>query len=201
LNSRLQTDEKNPVRIYYEDFDSNGSIDPLMTFSVIGEEYPFFSRDELAAQMYKKKALFPTHEVFSKAKIQDILTAEELEKAKVVEAQTLETKMYTVKNGVFEEIPLPTLVQSSPIQVISSLNTTGGYDLLLLGNQENARLKIGRIDTNPGWRLHKNPEGTWEVIDPNQTGLYLRSNVSSVVEIDGVIWIGVPNDGVYKYEY
>src|SRR5690606_9749558 len=100
-----------------------------------------------------------------------------------------------------EEIRLPTIVQSSPIQSVTSLMSSKGFDLLLLGNQENARLKIGRMDANPGWRLHKGPEGNWDLIDPNQTGLYLRSNVTSVVEIDKVIWIGVPNDGVYKYAY
>ncbi|MEB2775449.1 VCBS repeat-containing protein [Algoriphagus sp. D3-2-R+10] len=201
LNSRLQTDDVNPVRVYFEDFDSNGSIDPLMTFPVMGEEYPFFSRDELAAQMYKKKALFPTHEAFSKATIQDILTPQELEKAKVIEAQILETKMYTLKNGVFEEVILPILIQSSPIQAIAALNASKGFDLLLLGNQENARLKIGKMDANPGWLLHKNDQGIWGVVTPNRTGLQLRSNVSSAVNIGNTLWVGIPSVGVYKFGY
>ncbi|MEB2780105.1 VCBS repeat-containing protein [Algoriphagus sp. C2-6-M1] len=201
LNSRLQTDEDNPVRVYFEDFDSNGSIDPLMTFPVMGEEYPFFSRDELAAQLYKKKALFPTHDAFSKAKIQDILTAQELEKAKIIEAQILETKMYTLKNEIFEEVSLPILIQSSPIQSIAALNASKGFDLLLLGNRENARLKIGKIDANPGWILHKNDQGIWEVIAPNKTGLQLRSNVSSAVNIGNTLWVGIPSVGVYKFGY
>jgi hypothetical protein len=201
LNSRLQTDSNNPVRVYFEDFDNNGSIDPLMTFPVMGEEYPFFSRDELAAQMYKKKALFPTYEAFSKAKIKDILTPAEMEKAKKVEAQVLETKMYSLKNGAFQDVYLPTLVQSSPIQAIAALKSSSGFDLLLLGNQENTRLKIGRIDANPGWRLHKSSDGAWKLVDIRKTGLSLRSNVNSVLEIDNTLWIGVPNDGVYKYGY
>ncbi|TXE03427.1 VCBS repeat-containing protein [Algoriphagus aquimarinus] len=201
LNSRLQTDANNPVRIYFEDFDTNGSIDPLMTFPVMGEEYPFFSRDELAAQLYKKKALFPTHEKFSKAKIQDILTPQELEKARKIEVQTLETKMYTLRNGVFEEVSLPILVQSSPIQAIAALKSAQGFDLLLLGNQENARLKIGRLDANPGWLLHKNSQGKWDLVEPNKAGIQLRSNISAVVTIGNLIWIGVPNDGVFKYAY
>lgn len=201
LNSRLQTDAENPVRIYFEDFDSNGSVDPLMTFPVMGEEYPFFSRDELAAQMYKKKVLFPSHEAFSKAKIQDILTAEELEKAMVINSGSLKTMMYTLKNKVFEEVNLPTLVQSSPIQAITALNSSNGFDILLLGNQGNARLKIGRIDTNPGWRLRKDSDGVWKIEELNKTGLYLRSKVTGVLEIDNTLWIGVPNDGVHKYSY
>lgn len=201
LNTRLQTDKKNPVRVYFEDFDSNGSVDPLMTFPVMGVEFPFFSRDELAAQMYKKKMLFPTHGLFSKAKIEDILTAEELVKAQKVEAQTLETKMYTLKLGVFEEVELPPLVQSSPIQSISAIKKSKSLDLLMLGNQENARLKIGRIDANPGWLLRKDENGNWSVFDPLFSDLNLRKNVSSSITIENELWIGVPNNGVYKYWY
>lgn len=201
LNSRLRTDTENPVRIYFGDFDSNGSIDPLMTFPVMGEEYPFFSRDELAAQMYKKKALFANHEAFSKAKIQDILGEEELKKASVVKAQSLETKMYTLKSGLFEEVPLPMLVQSSPVQAVTAIKSSKGFDLLLFGNQENARLKIGKIDANPGWVLGMNDQGAWEGKALDQTPLYLRSNVSSAVTIEKAVWIGVPNKGVIKYGY
>ncbi|MEP0713066.1 MAG: VCBS repeat-containing protein, partial [Algoriphagus sp.] len=201
LNSRLQTDENTPVRIYFEDFDNNGSIDPLMTFPVMGEEFPFFSRDELAAQLYKKKALFPTHEAFSQAKIKDILTQDELEKAKVIEAQTLETKLYTLKNGAFEEVAIPALVQSSPVQAVNALKKDSGYDLILLGNQLNARLKIGRIDANPGWILRKGEDGNWRLLDRELVGLDLRSNVSSTLNDDTILWVGVPNEGVYRYLY
>ncbi|WP_425639156.1 VCBS repeat-containing protein [Algoriphagus yeomjeoni] len=201
LNSRLQTDAENPVRIYFEDFDSNGSVDPLMTFPVMGEEFPFFSRDELAAQMYKKKALFPSHEVFSKAKIQDILTAEELEKANKVEAQNLETKMFTLKNGLFEEIALPTIVQASPIQAINALKKGAGYDLIFLGNQLEARLKIGRIDANPGWVIRKSEDGNWKVLDRKFNGMDLKSNVSSSLNFNNTLWIGIPNKGAFRYLY
>ncbi|RAI91526.1 VCBS repeat-containing protein [Algoriphagus yeomjeoni] len=201
LNSRLQTDAENPVRIYFEDFDSNGSVDPLMTFPVMGEEFPFFSRDELAAQMYKKKALFPSHEAFSKAKIQDILAAEELEKANKVEAQNLETKMFTLKNGLFEEIALPTIVQASPIQAINALKKGSGYDLIFLGNQLEARLKIGRIDANQGWVLRKSEDGNWKVLDRKYNGMDLKSNVSSSLNFDNTLWIGIPNKGAFRYLY
>tara|TARA_R110002012_G_scaffold263161_2_gene445731 strand:- start:14199 stop:17426 length:3228 start_codon:yes stop_codon:yes gene_type:complete len=201
LNSRLQTDQQNPVRIYYEDFDNNGSVDPLMTFPVMGEEFPFFSRDELAAQMYKKKVLFSSHEAFSKAKIEDILTAEELDKAKVLKVQSLETKMYTLKNNVFEEVNLPTMVQSSPVQAISAIKKPKGVDLLLLGNQEYARLKIGRIDANPGWQLRKDEKGNWNILKPMYSDLKLRNNVSSSLTIGNKLWVGVPNRGVFNYAY
>ncbi|WP_332910437.1 VCBS repeat-containing protein [Algoriphagus boritolerans] len=58
LNSRLKTTQEVPLRIYFADFDENGSVDPIVTLPVQGKEYPLLSRDELAGQMYRKKALF-----------------------------------------------------------------------------------------------------------------------------------------------
>lgn len=198
LNSRLQTDEDDPVRIYYEDFDGNGSVDPLMTFPVMGEEYPFFSRDELAAQMYKKKGLFTTHEAFSKAKISDILTEEELNKARTIAAQTLKTQMFTWTNGKFEEMELPVLVQSSPIQAIAALKAERGFELMLLGNQLNTRLKLGRMDANPGWVLQRSEAGKWEIADVLEMGLELRSNITDAWSHNNVVWVAQSNSGIFK---
>jgi len=201
LNSRLQSDEQKPVRIYYSDFDRNGSVDPLMTFPVKGEEYPFFSRDELASQLYRKKALFPSYKAFSQAKIEDILTPDELAEAKLLEAEELRTVFYTMKNGVFVEVPLPEIVQASPVHSINALESENGVDLVLLGNQLNTRLKIGRIDANPGWVLRKSKSGTWEVLDPASTGLQVKENVSSTLTFGKSFWFGVPNEGVFRYNY
>lgn len=201
LNSRLQTDEDDPVRVYFHDFDGNGSVDPLMTFPVMEEEFPFFSRDELAAQLYKKKGLFTSHEAFSKAKIEDILSIEEMEKAEIVQAQDLQTQMFTLRNGVFEEVQLPVMVQSSPIQAIAPLKAKNGYGLLLLGNQENARLKLGKIDANPGWLIQKNEAGIWEIADTQRMGLDIRSNVTDTWSNENSVWIAKPNNGVERFEF
>ncbi len=201
LNSRLKTDEDDPVRVYFYDFDGNGSVDPLMTFPVMGEEFPFFSRDELVSQMYKKKGLFTSHEAFSKAKITDILSPAELKKAEIVYVQDLKTRMYTLKDGQFEEVELPVLVQSSPIQAIATLKAEKGFDLLLLGNQENARLKLGKIDSNPGWVLQKKDIGNWEISDLQSLGLHLRSNVSDAWSIENAVWVAKPNVGISKFGF
>lgn len=198
LNSRLQTDEKTPVRVYYEDFDGNGSIDPLMTFSVMGEEFPFFSRDELASQLYKKKGLFTSHEAFSKAKISDILTENELKKATILEAQNLKTQMFTLLDGKFQEVQLPVLVQSSPIQAIAALKAEKGFELMLLGNQENARLKLGRLDANPGWVLYKNDSGFWEIADVREMGLKIRTNITDAWSHENVVWVSQSNSEILK---
>ncbi len=201
LNSRLQTTSKLPLKVYYADFDENGSVDPLMSFPVQGKEFPFFSRDELAAQMYRKKAAFPTHADFSEAVIEDILTEKELESAKIIQAETLKSRFFSLQDGVFEEIELPPLVQLSSIYSISSFpnDETASKSLILLGNQSASRLKIGRMDADPGLILRKNTNEKWEVVPFGETGLEINGDVRSSLFMGDEFWVGMSPSGIKKY--
>lgn len=198
LNSRLKTEAEIPVRVYFADFDENGSVDPLMTFPVQGVEYPFLSRDELAGQLYRKKAQFDTYERFSKALITDVLNEAELSKATIITAETLETQLFTLKNGRFESVTLPMEVQFSPVNTsVSILHKQGEKKVLLLGNLENARLKIGKIEANSGLILALDSlSGTWKARSAAQSGLGLKGEVTSAKKVDDLVWIGIRNWGL-----
>lgn len=202
LNSRLQTTAEIPVKVYFEDFDKNGSVDPLMSIPINGKEYPFFGRDELAAQMYRKKVLFPTYESFSEASMADILTTGELEISRILQAETLESAFYTLRNGVFESIELPRMVQISPVYSISSLATqaVGTKSLLLFGNQSASRLKIGKLDANPGLLLQKNDQQNWEVVAFPKIGLKLQEDVRSSLVLDSNLWVGLSPPKILKFK-
>src|SRR5205085_3621987 len=47
LNTRLKASEKEPVRMYYYDFDGNGKKDLVMTYYLQGKEIPFVSKEQL----------------------------------------------------------------------------------------------------------------------------------------------------------
>jgi hypothetical protein len=198
LNSRLSTTAEIPLRVYFADFDKNGSLDPLMTFPIQGREVPFLSRDELAAQMYRKKALFTTHESFSEAGITDILSSEEISEAVVLQAETLETQLFTLKNGKFDAIPLPREVQYAPVNsAISLRDDVGKKELLLLGNVENSRLKLGPITANHGLLLKMNPTHlSWQAVPQSRSGLKLLGEVTSVVNVGDLTWVGARNQGI-----
>ena len=59
LNSRLKASEKEPVRLYYYDFDGNGKKDQILSYYLEGRELPFANKEELEKQMPgSKKEIF-----------------------------------------------------------------------------------------------------------------------------------------------
>jgi hypothetical protein len=201
LNSRIQTTADVPVRLYYADFDNNGSVDPLMTFAVQGRETPFLSRDELAGQMYRKKAAFPTHEQFSTAEIREILTPEELSQAKILTAETLETQLFHLRNGKFEGVSLPSSVQYAPIHAVVPLTGRKGQkELILFGNKDYPRLKIGKIDANKGLLLEFDSTSQSLVAVPQVTsGFNLEGEVTAARLVGDRLWIGSREHGLRSF--
>ena len=67
LNSRLKATEKEPVRLYYNDFDDNGKKEQVLTYYLDGRELPFANKDELEKQMPNLKKKYLYAEDFAKA--------------------------------------------------------------------------------------------------------------------------------------
>ena len=51
LNTQFKASEKEPLEMYYKDFDNNGSVDPIFSFYIQGQRYPYLTRDELLGQL------------------------------------------------------------------------------------------------------------------------------------------------------
>lgn len=202
LNSRLKTEPGRPVRLYFADFDQNGSVDPLMAFPVQGREAPFLSRDELAGQMYRKKALFTTHESFSTAGMAEILSPGEISQAEIITAETLETQLFTLEAGRFKSVPLPAQAQYAPINaVVSVTGSSGRKELLLLGNLEHPRLKIGPLDANHGLLLELDPgKKAWRAVSQLESGWNLSGQITSAQKLGTEVWIGIRNRGLKALE-
>jgi enediyne biosynthesis protein E4 len=46
-NSKLFAGKDGPLKLYVKDFDFNGSIEQIMTYTINGKEYPFLGKDQL----------------------------------------------------------------------------------------------------------------------------------------------------------
>ncbi|MFT5909548.1 MAG: hypothetical protein ACI9XO_001063 [Paraglaciecola sp.] len=180
-NTQLTASIQEPLQLYYDDFDANGSIDPLLCYFVDGQSYPFVSRDDLLGQLpyLKKKFLF--FKDYAKAQIQDILTPTQLEASKKLEVTTLATTYFDNQNGQFIAKALPVEAQIAPVQTIQSLGVNGDkhLDLILAGNQFNNRVKLGRMDSNHGMVFMDNGKGNFELVPANQTGIYFEGVVQN----------------------
>ena len=202
LNSQLKATEKEPVELFYKDFDDNGSVDPILCLYNKHKSYPYITRDELLDQLSIMRNRFPDYKSYAEATLKDIFTSDELKGATRLEANTLKTMLFIGDvNHKFQEKELPIEVQESPVFTLTSLDfdKDGKKDLLIAGNINHARLKFGKYDANYGLLLRGDGQGQFSTVPQQQAGLRLKGDVRSVLLIKNDVVFGVNQQALKAY--
>ena len=206
LNTQFHSSEKEPLQLYYKDFDGNGSIDPIFCYYINGVSYPANSRDDLADQLPMIKKKFLEYRQYADATINDIFTPDELKDAKVLSGSEQST-LYLQNDGEkgFSKKPLPIEAQYAPVYAVVSLdaNKDGKKDLLLAGNNSWTRIKYGRYSANHGILLIGDGKGNFSYVPQAHSGLNVRGDVRSMLQIKtgpatSIFW-GMNNAPVISY--
>lgn len=185
LNSQLKASEEFPLKLYSADFDQNGSIDPIFESQIGNGLFPFASRDELLDQMVSMRSKFTDYASYSKAKLTDLFSTAELESAQKLEINTLQSYYFENTGNRFKAHSLPKEAQYFPIYAIqvTDLNQDGIQDLILGGNQSQARIRIGKIDAGLGLVLLGKGNGEFRTLSHEESGIALQKDIKSIVEI------------------
>ena len=205
-NSQLKTKEGKPLELYYSDFDENGSIDPVLNCYILGEPYPFASRDEMLNQIYALRQKFTTYEAYSEAQINDIFSNSELKNAQKLEANYLKSIYLKNENGELLPRPLPTEAQFSPVYAIHPFdyNQDGNLDFILAGNQSAIRIRLGVMDSNYGQLYLGDGEGNFDYVPQRRSGLKLKGDVKSLrtIKIKDQVYLiaGINRKGIDAYK-
>jgi hypothetical protein len=143
------------------------------------------SRDEITDQIVSLRQRFPTYDSYSDASIIDIFNEQQLQSAKKLEANFFETVWFENKNGVFVKHSLPVQANYAPVYAIGigDYNNDGKTDLLLAGNIEQARIKIGKIDANYGVLLTGDGKGNFTYMPQPLSGLNVKGCVRSITSL------------------
>ncbi len=204
LNSQCKASWQEPAELYYNDFDQNGTIDPILCFYIQGKSYPYLTRDELLEQITAKRKLFTNYESYANATLHDIFDAKELEGAKKLVANDFKTSYFSMSSqGKFIEKSLPLAVQFSPIHAIKviDVNKDGTKDLILAGNQNITRLKMGKYDANYGMVLQGNGKGDFTYLSQKTTGLKLKGDVRSIIQLNQSLIFGINQVAAKAYRF
>ena len=166
LNSKLKASPEFPLTLYREDFDQNGSVEPLVTYFHQGVETPFASKDELGKQMPFLNKKFRTYREFALASLEELFGAEALNNADRKQVVELASCVFLNQGGgSFEKMPLHTMAQTSVVYDIMPEDVDGdGYrDLILTGNLFEVSTQLGRMDAFHGLVLLNAGSGsfTW----------------------------------------
>jgi hypothetical protein len=187
LNNQFTASEKEPLQLYYKDFDGNGIVDPIFCYFINGHSYPAASRDDLTGQVPMLKKKFITYSSYADAGIRDLFTDDQLKDAKMLKAECLSTVWLENKgNAGFEKRELPLEVQYAPVYALDTIdiNHDGKIDLLFAGNNAWTRIRFGRYRANHGIALLGDGQGHFSVVDQTKTGLKLREDVRGIMHLN-----------------
>lgn len=202
-NTQFKVSEAEPAELYFKDFDDNGSIDPIFCFYIQGKSYPYVTRDELLWQQGRFRSRFTSYESYSNTTLTDIFPEHELKDARHLEANYMETALFLSQaDGKFAVTPLPVQAQYSPVYAIRVLdaNADGNADILLCGNNSHTKLRLGKFDANYGILLTGDGRGNFKYVNQLISGLDLRGDVRSVLQVDDKLLFGINQGAVVSYQ-
>jgi len=206
LNSILRASEKEPVTMYLNDFDKNGTLDPVICSYENGISYPVASLDELTAQIAGLDKKYQKYSDFGGQTAVDIFGKDVLDKSVVKKAVTLESALFINNgNGTFTIRKLPVYAQFSPVRdiIVNDFNGDGMADLLLVGNDYTVRPSYGRYDASYGWYLEGENGPEFKTLLPSESGFSVKGDArkTRMITVSGkkYVLIAVNNDSIMTF--
>ncbi|MEY4628826.1 MAG: hypothetical protein RLZZ595_1152, partial [Bacteroidota bacterium] len=194
-NSRLKATAKQPVSMYFNDFDGNGIQEQVVTYYLGDKEICFAVKSDLERQMPVLKKKFLYAEDFAKASLEEIFTKEKLQSATKWTAIEMRSMVLVNEgNEKFKAVPLPWQVQLSPMRtaIAKDLNQDGLMDLVLAGNFYENNVQLGRNDADFGSVLIN--QGGAKFVYQNIPGLSIKGQVRKLQDDQEKIWVIRNND-------
>lgn len=136
LNSKFKASARKPMRMYYSDFDENGTTETIVAVERDGEYFPLDNFDLIASQIVSLKKKFLTYESFAGKPIEEIFSDTQLSKAKIHEVSELASGYLLNENGKFRFVRFNDQLQLAPIfaQLAYDFDGDGKREMLLAGN-------------------------------------------------------------------
>lgn len=204
-NMSYKASSTNPMKLFINDFDNNGTIEQIATRSINNKDIPVNLKQELAKQIpsIKKKNLSYTD--YSKKSFQELF-AQDIVDNSIQKMVTIQESVVAVNkgNGKFDVKVLPKEVQFSCVNTIcvTDVNKDGILDLILGGNQYEFKPQFSRLDANYGSVLLGSKNGTFSWLPYKKSGFFIKGEVKHVKTIKNknntISIIAVVNDNTPK---
>lgn len=203
LNTQFQATEKEPLEMYYKDFDNNGSTDPVFSFYIQGKHYPYLTRDELLGQLPTMRKRFSDFKSYADVTMEELFQGHELKAAGHLVASHLRTTCFINQpKAKFKDIELPAAAQVAPVYAMEMMdcNGDGHMDLMLFGNNSNFKIRLGKFDANYGTLLTGDGKGSFKYEPQTRSGFNVWGDVRSSVTINNNIFLGINGGPVTVYK-
>ena len=179
-NTSYKTSEANPMKMWVNDFDNNGTLEQIVTRNFDGKDFPINMKKDLTTQMSSLKKQNLKASDYAKRSIQELFPSELLNNSILKIASVPETIIaVNLGKGKFEIQKLPYRVQLSSVSGITStdINGDGNLDLILGGNNFEFKPQFSRMDASYGNVLLGDGKlnFTWQNYD--QSGFIVKNEI------------------------
>ncbi len=155
LNSKFSASAGHPMKMYYSDFDQNGSTETILATFQKDTYRPLLGLDELSGQMVFLRKKFNSYKEFAGKSIEEVM-GETLKNAEVFEIHTLASGFLRNESNRFHFVPFSSELQIAPIKAFTAFDFDGNgtQEVLAAGNYFGVIPFHGRFDSFPGAMIH-----------------------------------------------
>ncbi|ULC59060.1 VCBS repeat-containing protein [Flaviramulus sp. BrNp1-15] len=191
LNTRLKASYEEPITLYSNDFDDNGTIDPIVTYFYQNQETTFSSKDELVKQIPLLNKKYLSYQNFANAKFNDLLPSDKIKSAYKKHVYELASCYFeNLGNNTFKKHQLPLMTQVSTVNdmFVDDFNNDSFLDILLVGNNYEISTHLGKLDASHGSLLLNDKEGFFHEIENQQFDISGPARNIEKIEINDNIY-------------
>ncbi len=182
-NFYLRPDADHPVKLWIKDFDNNGTLDKILSYTVNGSDFPVFVKKDLTEQMPLLKSVNISNHEFAKKTIAELF-AGDLENAQV-KVVNYAASCIAINDGKghFSIRKLPAAMQLSSVNaiLIKDVNKDGFPDIISGGNFFDLLPQFGRLDASFGNVLLNDKKGNFITMPSTVSGIDLRGQIRDIV--------------------
>lgn len=175
-----------PAKLWMNDYDKNGDLDKMMTYSIGGKDMPVFLKRDVQDQLPILKKENLKHSDYAKKTIQDLFSTEMINNS-ILKKFNYAPSCVAINqgNGKFAIKELPVMSQLSCINAIMPIdvNNDGFVDLVTGGNQFGFSPQFEKLDASFGDVLINNGKGEFAWQEAKKTGLDLRGELRDIAAI------------------
>jgi enediyne biosynthesis protein E4 len=207
LNSRFKATVNNPITMWVNDFDRNGTIEQVICLPWGNQEYPMALRHDLVSQLPDLKKKYLKYESFKDQNITDIFSSTELKGSIKLKATELRTVVLINESTHFQIKALPIEAQFTPIYgiAIKDFDNDGKEDLALGGNQYRAKPEVGRYDAGYGLILKGDGKCNFTSLSSDSSGLFVKGEIRDMqlmtTKIENLLFVLLNGDSIKLFKY
>ena len=187
-NFYLKPDLDNPVKMWINDYDQNGTPDEFLTRTINGKDMPVFLKKDVTDEFPALRKLNFNYTDYATKTIQQLFSKQLIDNSTVKKFNYCSSIIAVNNgNGKFTIQKLPEMVQLSSMNAaaVVDVNGDGKNDLVIGGNKFGFPPQFGRLDASFGDILINNGANGFTTLEPKESGLNITGEVKDIKEILG----------------